>query len=102
LLSYTPDELRQLDKATVKWLGQIGVLAQVSMPDAQVITDIEKLIRNGVLLCSLVETLFTKQKLSGVFKDPKTEATSQQNIRKALEVLRKERRMDQAFTWSDK
>ena len=50
-LNYSPDEIRQLDKATVKWLKQIGVLSQVGIPDAIVINEIEKVVRNGVLLC---------------------------------------------------
>ena len=50
-LNYSPDEIRQLDKATVKWLKQIGVLSQVGIPDAIVINEIEKIVRNGVLLC---------------------------------------------------
>jgi hypothetical protein len=62
VLNYSPDEIIQLDKATVRWLGQIGVLAQLGISNAAVISDIEKVMRNGVLLCLLVETLF-QQKL---------------------------------------
>lgn len=58
VLNYSSDEIRQLDKATVKWLKQVGVLTQLGIPDAIVLTDIEKAIRNGVLLCLLIETLF--------------------------------------------
>ena len=91
----------QLDEASVKWLGSIGLLKQLGIVEAKSICDLESHLRTGVLLCLLVETLF-KVKLIGVFRNPKTEATCLQNIRKALDVLRKMKKMDQTFTWCDK
>jgi hypothetical protein len=58
-------------------------------------------ISNGLLLAELV-TLIFNVKLHGIFKDPKTEATALANIRKPLEVLRRQSRMSQKFTWTEK
>ena len=44
-------------------------------------------VRNGVLLCTLLETL-ERNKLSGTSKCPRTNAACRQNIRKCLETLR--------------
>jgi hypothetical protein len=101
LLNYTPEEMQQLDRSTTKWLNQLGLLKALGVHEATTIADIEAQLRNGTLLCVLVEKLFVA-KLVGVFKEPKTESTCLQNIRKALDVLRKIRRMDQSFTWSEK
>lgn len=93
MLNYTAEETKLLDQATVLWLAETGVLNSLGVAEARGIQDIENLLRNGVLLCTLVERLF-KHKLTGVFKEPRTEVTCLQNIRKSLEVLRKLRKMD--------
>jgi hypothetical protein len=93
LLNYTPEEVKQLDESTVRWLDQLGILSQLGISNAKSIAELETILRNGVLLCSLVEKVFA-MKLLGVFKNPKTESTCLQNIRKALDVLRKIKKMD--------
>jgi hypothetical protein len=47
-------------------------------------------------------TLLFNVKLNGIFKDPKTEATALANIRKSLEVLKRQSRMSQKYTWAEK
>jgi hypothetical protein len=53
------------------------------------------------LLCELIATIFNV-KINGIFKDPKTEATAIANIRKPLEILRRQSKMSQKFTWTEK
>lgn len=74
LLNYTPEEVKQLDESTVRWLDQLGILSQLGISNAKSIAELETILRNGVLLCSLVEKVFAV-KLLGVFKNPKTEST---------------------------
>jgi len=52
------------------------------------IGEIEREIRQGVLLCDLVSLVFNV-KITGVFREPKTENTCLANIRKSLDVLRR-------------
>jgi hypothetical protein len=49
-------------------------------------------IRRGVLLCDLVGLLFNV-KLTGVVRSPLSDTSAIQNVRKALEILRKQKRM---------
>ena len=63
--------------------------------------EIQQDISNGNILCELVSIIFNV-KLPGIFKDPRTETTCISNIRKALEILRKQRKMSQKFTWAEK
>lgn len=55
-------------------------------------SDCEHLIRNGTMLCELVSKIL-KVKILGVFELPKTESTCISNVRKALEVLWREKWM---------
>ena len=41
-------------------------------------------------------------RITGVFKDPKTETTCLSNLRKAMKVLQTQRKMSQKFTWTEK
>ena len=52
----------------------------------------QKDISNGLILSELVGTVFNV-KITGIFKDPKTEAIMISNIRKSLEVLRRQSKM---------
>ena len=65
------------------------------------IVEIEREIRQGVLLCDLVSLVFNV-KINGVFREPRTENTCLANIRKGLEVLRRQRKLSQKFTWAEK
>jgi hypothetical protein len=58
-------------------------------------------LSNGTLLSEIVCTLFNV-KIHGIFKDPKTESTAISNIRKSLEVLKRQNKMSQKFTWTEK
>jgi hypothetical protein len=49
---------------------------------------IQRELTNGILLSELISTLFNL-KITGIFKDPKVEATCISNIRKPLEILRR-------------
>ncbi len=60
--------------------------------NVQSFIELQHFISNGTLLCETVSTVFNI-KLTGVFKEPKTDATSLSNIRKALDVLRSQRKM---------
>jgi len=40
--------------------------------------------------------------MPGVFKDPKTDSTKISNLRKALDILKKEKSMSQKYTWSER
>ena len=63
--------------------------------------EIQKEITNGSLLCEIVSTIFNV-KITGMFKDPKTESTAISNIRKSLEILKKQSKMSQKFTWTER
>lgn len=73
-----------------------GVGANIST-----LIEVQKDISNGLILAELVATIFNV-KITGIFKDPKTEATMMSNIRKSLEVLRRQGKMSQKFTWTEK
>ena len=60
----------------------------------------ERELTRGVLLCDLVSLVFNV-KIKGVFREPRTENTCLANIRKALEVLRRQRALSQKFTWTE-
>jgi hypothetical protein len=50
---------------------------------------VQKDLSNGTLLAELIGTIFNVR-INGIFKDPKTENTCISNIRKALEVVRRQ------------
>ncbi len=62
---------------------------------------IQKDLSNGILLTDLVQHIFNV-KITGIFKDPKTEATIISNIRKSLDIIRRQAKMSQKFTWTEK
>jgi len=62
---------------------------------------VQKDFANGTLLAEIVTVIFNV-KITGIFKDPKTETTAISNIRKSLEVLKRQNKMSQKFTWTEK
>ena len=76
------------------WLKEIGQLKALSIDFDKVdsILDLQRVISNGVLLCALVSRVF-KTRITGVFKDPKTETTCLSNLRKAMKVLQTAKKM---------
>lgn len=80
----------------------MGILQKLYGPlDIESFLQIQKDLSNGLLLSELVSLLFNT-KLTGIFKDPKTEGTAISNLRKPLEILRKQAKMSQKFTWTEK
>ena len=65
---------------------------KLDITQVQAILDLQTVIRNGVLLCALISKVF-RVKLTGVYKDPKVEASCLANIRKALKVLQTHKKM---------
>ena len=63
--------------------------------------EIEHELKNGTLYCKLVEFIFGV-KLNGSFAEPKTESAKINNIRKALDMLKREKSMSQKYTWSER
>jgi hypothetical protein len=99
--------MRQLDLSLVNWLRSLGLfrklgLREETFPRGRIdsINEIEREITQGVLICDLVGLVFNV-KINGVFREPKTEITCLANIRKALEILRRQRNMSQKFTWTE-
>jgi hypothetical protein len=82
--------MKLLETSIMNWIKSLGVLSKYgsSYNDAQILIEIQREISNGSLLCELVSTIFNV-KITGMFKDPKTESTAISNIRKSLEILRK-------------
>ena len=95
-LPYSKLEIKKLDESIIIWLK----ILKIVNPDVKQILDVIHSVRNGVLLCDLVTVVFNS-KISGVFRQPQTVSTQQQNIRKASDVLKRQANMSQKFTWSD-
>lgn len=72
----------------------MGILSKYGTQynEIQTMIEIQREISNGSLLCEIVCTMFN-MKIPGIFRDPKTESTSISNIRKSLEILRKQSKM---------
>ena len=87
----------------INWLKNLGVFAKLygSTFEIDSLIQVQKDITNGLLFAELVTILFNV-KLHGIFKDPKTESTAISNIRKSLEVLKRQSRLSQKFTWAEK
>ena len=102
-LPYSQGELKLLEISLINWLKRLNLFSKLygSSFDVESLVQVQKDISNGILLADLVASLFNV-KLHGIFKDPKTEATALANIRKPLEVLRRQSRMSQKFTWAEK
>ena len=75
-IPYLPEEITQLDQSIVQWLKDIRILQSLDINHNQVesLLDLQTSLRNGVLLCTLVSKVF-RTKITGIFKDPKTEST---------------------------
>eukprot|EP00347_Sterkiella_histriomuscorum_P018003 403347156 len=102
-LPYSQGEIRLLETSILNWIKSMGVLSKFGTQynGVESLLEIQKEISNGSLLCEIVQTVFNL-KITGIFKDPKTESSAISNIRKSLEVLRKQNKMSQKFTWAEK
>lgn len=103
MLPYSQGEIKLLETSILNWIKSMGVLGKFGSQynDVQALLEIQKELSNGSLLCEIVQTIFNV-KINGIFKDPKTESTAISNIRKSLEVLRKQNKMSQKFTWAER
>lgn len=63
--------------------------------------EIEDEIRNGTILCRLGEVM-SGERIKGVFKEPKSDATSMVNLRKAFECFRRLPRIDRKHLWAER
>jgi len=75
-------------------MKQMGIFSKLygSLLAVHSLIQIQKELSNGLLLVELVQTIFNV-KITGIFKDPKTETTALSNIRKPLEILRRQCKM---------
>ncbi|CAG9330151.1 unnamed protein product [Blepharisma stoltei] len=98
-LPYGALGVKKLETAIVNWLNSLSIFNPENQPNSffEILYD----LKTGVLLCVLISKL-CGWKIQNVIKNPKTEQTCLNNIRKALEVLRKMPKMSQKFTWSEK
>jgi hypothetical protein len=94
-LPYSADEMRQLDVSLVHWMRSLNIFRKLGIREEVFSTgkvdsmgEIEREIKQGVLLCDLVSLVFNV-KINGVFREPRTDNTCLANIRKGLEVLRR-------------
>ena len=99
-LPYTKPDLRRLEVSLINWIDGLGLLRKVPHRVTS-LADIEELLRNGSLLCALVGSVLGIR-MRGVFRDPRTDATCCANIRKSLEPLRRDKRMSQKHTCSER
>jgi hypothetical protein len=87
-LPYSLEDLRKLEVSLLCWLDRLGLVPPERPQRPNSLLEIEADLRNGTLLCGLAE-LLSGTRLTGVFRQPKTDATCQSNLRKAFECLRK-------------
>ena len=85
-LPYSFDEIERLEQSLLNWLLAMKVLQKTDYVP-RYLSDIDHLVKNGTLLCELVQKML-RVKLHAVVWDPKTESTCIQNIRKALDRLK--------------
>ena len=99
-LPYTTKELINLEASLLNWMYKWGVLSKYSKQPMSLL-EIEHELKNGTLYWKLVEFIYGI-KLAGSFAEPKTESAKINNIRKALDILKKEKSMSQKYTWSER
>eukprot|EP00762_Andalucia_godoyi_P004950 ANDGO_01442.mRNA.1 hypothetical protein H310_10820 len=80
----TIDAKKELERSLIEWMVSMGCLAQYSRLDS--VEPILPAIQNGTLLCEIVEKM-TRNRLTGVFAQPRVEATCLSNIRRAMKAL---------------
>lgn len=96
-LPYGAVGIRRLENVVVSWVDSLNLL----QPAPQYFVELVPELKKGVLLCVLTSKV-TIVKIFNIIPDPKTEQSAINNIRKALEILRKLPKMSQKFTWSEK
>jgi hypothetical protein len=101
-LPYTLQDRKLLDQSLVLWLINEGILSGImegllstNLPS---ITTLEGPLRDGTLLCLLINKLFGNP-IKGYHKSSKTYATSISNVIKCLNVLRLQRQVSRRFLY---
>ena len=97
LLPYGAVGIRKLEFVVVSWIDSLNIL----QPSPELFSELVPELTKGVLLCVVVSAV-TSCKICSLVPEPKTEQSALNNIRKALEVLRKLPKMSQKFTWSER
>ena len=100
ILPYSEEEIRRLEMSILDWVIKLGLFGE-SHEVPLTFEELEVQLRNGALLCELIE-LVTQTKVVAYSKKPKNEAQIIGNIRRGLEVLRVNKNMSQKHTWKEK
>ena len=96
-LPYGAIGIRKLEESITSWISNLNIL----QPSPTCFQELIPEIKSGVLICVIISRVFNT-KIPNIIKDPKTEQSCMNNIRKALEILRKFPLMSQKFIWSAK
>jgi Calponin homology (CH) domain len=96
-LPYGAVGIRRLEVSITNWIISLNIL----QPSPTCFQELISELKSGVLLCVILSRLFSV-KISNITRDPKTEQSAMNNIRKALDILRKIPQMSQKFIWSGK
>ena len=96
-LPYGAIGIRKLEQSITLWITNLGIL----QPSPSCFQELIPEIKSGILICVIVSRVFSV-KIPNIIKEPKTEQSCMNNIRKALEILRKIPQMSQKFIWSGK
>lgn len=96
-LPYGALGIQQLEKSITKWIISLNILH----PDPSDFHELVPEIKSGVLLCVVVSKAFNI-KIPSIIKDPKSELSVMNNIRKGLDLLRKIPQMSQKYVYSAK
>ena len=97
---YSELEMEELEKSLINWISNLGLLHGISYQPAS-IRELMSQIKNGVLLCDLVNVV-VNEKMGSIHRRPSTELQCLTNIRKALEMLRMQKNFGQKYLWKEK
>jgi len=111
LLPYSPSSRRQLDLSILNWLDECGLLREIGgdLCRPSTLLSLESYLRDGTLLCLLVERRFLSGTLSlssrvhsqwHWHRHPTTRNQCLLNMRSSLSVLRSCRHMSSRFLYS--
>lgn len=98
LLPYGALQIKQVEQQILDWLATLKILNPLNRPFFH---ELLPEMKSGLLLCELVSRT-VKVRVTNVVLRPTTEQAALNNIRKALDVLRKVPRMPQKFTWKER
>ena len=96
-LPYGALGIKRLEKSITLWVASMKII----QPDPEGFHELIPEIKSGVLLCVVVCKAFSVR-IPSIVRSPKTELSIMNNIRKALDVLRKLPQMSQKYLYSGK